>query len=178
MSRRDAATHCHTSTLHTLSHFNTAHCNIAKVQHNAQYVVARHCSVFVAPQHLVALLHWHTVLNMSQHDTATTHCHTATVHTATLRIDTQSSVCSGTTLKHMATVAHCNTLQHTATHCNTLQHAATHCNTLQHAATHCNTLQHTATHCNTLQHTATHCNTLQHTATHCNTLQHTATHFN
>ena len=97
-------------------------------------------------------------------------------------------------------LAHCNTLQHTATHCNNqgrilkvrhscasnsppdsdevhiLQHAATHCNTLQHTATHCSTLQHTATHCNTLQHTATHCNTLQHATTHCNTLQHTATH--
>jgi len=48
-------------------------------------------------------------------------------------------------------VAHYNTLQHTATHCNTLQHTATHYNTLQHTATHCNTLtsvahQHAATH--------------------------------
>jgi len=29
----------------------------------------------------------------------------------------------------VASLAHCNTLQHTATHCNTLQHTATHCNT-------------------------------------------------
>ena len=94
--------------------------------------------------------------------------------------DSQQITCKAANLCiwHMSSLAHCNTLQHTATHCNALQHTATHCNALQRTATHCNTLQPTATHCNTLQHTATHCSTLQHTAAHCNTLQHTATHCN
>ena len=103
--------------------------------------------------------------------------------------------------KLIFTLAHYNTLQHTATLCNTLllylhiEGAArisgltTLTNTLQHTATHCNTLQHSAPVCTYRRccesrvwplshshlHTATHCNTLQHTATH---MQHTTTHCN
>ena len=51
-------------------------------------------------------------------------------------------------------VAHCNTLQHTATHCSTLIHTATHVAILGHARfikdiVHRNTLEHA-------EHTATH----------------------
>jgi len=66
------------------------------------------------------------------------------------------------TLQHNATMAHFDTLQHTATHCNTMQHKDTQnmvgLNTekkllvtisLQHTAAHCNSLQLTATRCNT-----------------------------